>query len=198
MNRPLFAAIALAAACGGAKQETARAPETVADGSDAGAATATATPTATVAAPGEMKPVTPSAYAESLQALGLDPRNLPPLNKIAPEQLRKVMPLVAKSLGVKCNACHDFKAPVQPTVTPRMKVAMRMWNEIVRTRTISPDQPVFCDSCHHGSMTFLDRRDRKAVEDFMDENFVKTLGAERCETCHGPQRKWRFLEDWRR
>ncbi len=148
-----------------------------------------------------MKPPTPTVYGENLKAIGLDPKNLPPLNKIAPEQLRKVMPLVAKSLGVKCSACHDFNAPVQPTVTPRMKVALHMWNEIVRIRTFADqnaEATVFCDSCHHGSLTFLDRHDRPALEHWMDENFVKTLGAERCETCHGKPPKWNLVDVWKR
>lgn len=159
---------------------------------------ASATPTSPVA-PGPMKPPTPTIYAAELQAIGLDPQHLPPLNKIAPEQLRKVMPLVAKSLGVKCNACHNFNADTPAAQrTPRMNVASHMWNDFVRTRTIDGDQPVFCDSCHHGSLTFLDRHDRPALEHWMDESFVKTLGAEKCETCHGTPPRWKFIDVWRR
>src|SRR5512135_3110905 len=161
------------------------------------ASTSTSTSTSTTPV-GVMKAPTPTVYGAELQAIGLDPQHLPPLNKIAPEQLRKVMPLVAKSLGVKCNACHDFNAPVQPTVTPRMKVALHMWNDFVRTRTISDDGAVFCDSCHHGSLTFLDRHDRPTLEHWMDESFVKTLGAEHCETCHGTPPRWKFIDVWRR
>jgi len=145
----------------------------------------------------EMKAVTPTAYADDLRAAGLDPLKLPQLNKLPPEQLRKVMPLVAKSLGVKCDACHDFNAGAA-TMTPRMHVAEQMWNQFVRNRTIEGDQPVFCDSCHHGSITVLDRSDRPALEKWMQTSFVETLGAGSCKTCHGEPARWRFLEGWRK
>ena len=144
-----------------------------------------------------MKSVTPTQYADDLRAVGLDPLNLPQLNKLAPEQLRKVMPLVAKSLGVKCNACHDTSADMA-TKTPRMKVAEHMWNEFVRIRTIGADGPVFCDSCHHGSLVVLDRHDRPALEKWMQANFVETLGAGSCKTCHGDPPRWKFIEVWKR
>ena len=144
-----------------------------------------------------MKPVTPTAYAEELRAAGLDPAKLPQLNKLAPEQLRKVMPLFAKSLGVKCTGCHDMNAGVT-TMTPRMKAAEHMWNEFVRVRTFSTNEPVFCDSCHHGAMTFLDRHDRPTLEKWMNDNFVVGLGAGSCKTCHGEPPRWRFIDGWKK
>jgi hypothetical protein len=203
LNRLFFAAIAIAGCAGAAPAQTETpAPAGVNADAAADASTSPSTSTSPVAeggvavTPAAMKPPTPTAYAADLEAIGLDPQHLPPLNKIAPEQLRKVMPLVAKSLGVKCNACHDFNAPVQPAVTPRMKVAQHMWNDFVRIRTIEGGS-VFCDSCHHGALDFLDRRDRPALEHWMDESFVKALGAERCETCHGTPPRWKFIDVWR-
>ena len=185
----------LVAACGGANQGTTTSP--AASGGDAGAAASSSSSATATIAHGGMKDVSPTAYADDLRAAGLDPSKLPQLNKLPPEQARKVMPLVAKSLGVKCDACHDFNAGVT-AMTPRMKVAEHMWNEFVRNRTISSDQPVFCDSCHHGSLVVLDRTDRPALEKWMQSNFVETLDAGSCKTCHGEPPRWRFLEGWKK
>ena len=187
--------LTLVVACGGATAQQAGPNGTPGAEADAGASTSAA-PNAKVV----MKDVTPTAYAEDLKAAGLDPKNLPQLNKLPPEQLRKVMPLVAKSLGVKCTACHDFNAGAA-TMTPRMKLAERMWNQFVRNRTINPGsdgEAVFCDSCHHGSLIVLDRSDRPALEKWMQANFVETLGAGSCKTCHGEPPKWRFLDGWKK
>jgi hypothetical protein len=180
--------VVLLAACGGAAAQGPRPNDEKANAPEA---------SATASAAFVMKDVTPTAYADDLKAAGLDPSKLPQLNKLPPEQLRKVMPLVAKSLGVKCTACHDFNAGAA-TMTPRMHVAEHMWNQFVRIRTIGGDQPVFCDSCHHGSLTVLDRRDRPALEKWMQSNFVETLGAGSCKTCHGEPPRWRFLEAWKK
>jgi hypothetical protein len=150
-------------------------------------ATGTATATDTVTAPGAvtgtfaMKPPTPTAYSTELAAIGLDPENLPPFKKVTPDQLRKVMPLIAKSLGVKCAACHDFDKPGR---TARQDVADFMWGHFVRTLHHA-DGPLFCDSCHHGSLHVLDRHDKPALEKWMDQSFVQTLGAKSCAQCHG-------------
>lgn len=182
------------AACGGAAPSTTTPSPATGDASASAAATI---------AHGAMKEVTPTAYADDLRAAGLDPAKLPQLNKLPPEQARKVMPLVAKSLGVKCDACHDFNAGVT-AMTPRMKVAEHMWNEFVRNRTIPSrsgtdegDKAVFCDSCHHGSLVVLDRSDRPALEKWMQSNLVETLGAGSCKACHGEPPRWRFLEGWK-
>jgi len=54
-----------------------------------------------------MKAIAASAFAEDLKKLGIDPLKPPPLNKLTPDTVRKLMPSFAKSLGVKCAACHD-------------------------------------------------------------------------------------------
>ena len=181
----------LVAACGGV---AAQQPSPIGSPSADASGASTTAPNAKVVV---MKDITPTAYADDLKAAGLDPLKLPQLNKLPPEQLRKVMPLVAKSLGVKCTACHDMNAGVA-TMTPRMHVAEHMWNQFVRNRTIKDDQPVFCDSCHHGSLTVLDRSDHPALEKWMQANFVETLGAGSCKTCHGEPPRWRFLDGWKK
>jgi hypothetical protein len=135
-----------------------------------------------------------------LQALGLDAKSLPPIEKLEPKTLRGVMKLLAKSLGVRCGDCHqqgDFAAP-----TRRKKIAARMWNEFAAKLAMSDGSPLFCDSCHQGRIVQLDRRDKKALSKWMDENFVAKLGrkdgqSQECETCHVDM-DMTFLSVWGR
>ena len=134
-----------------------------------------------------------------LEALALDPRSLPPIEKLDAKALRGVMKLIAKSLGAKCRDCHaegDFALP-----TPRKKVAAKMWNEFVVKLAFAGDgSPLFCDSCHQGRAKWLDRTDKKALSRWMDANFVEKLKRkdERehdCETCH-VNMEMRFVRLW--
>ncbi len=137
---------------------------------------------------GPMKPIVASAMEADLKALGLDPKNLPPLNKLEPDKLRKVMRTFTKAMGVKCSDCHnegDFAAP-----TPMKKIATYNWDEFVRKLSMDDGSLVYCDSCHQGRKQLLDRHDKKALSDWMDKNFVAKVkrkdGKEHnCETCHG-------------
>lgn len=162
-------------------------------------ATASVTPPAPHGKPGAMKPPRATAMAEDLKAIGLDPKNLPALDKMEPEKLRKVMNLFKKALGTDCGGCHnrdDFRAP-----TPHKKLASRMWKEFVRGMTLEDGSPLFCDSCHDGHMEFLERTDKKALSQWMDTNYVSKLRrADKkehgCETCHGDPFEPRFLANW--
>jgi len=134
-----------------------------------------------------------------LQAIGLDAKNLPPLKKLEPEKLRKVMKLFTRSLGAKCNDCHT--EPMD-AMTPRKRAAEQMWNHFVRGLAMADDSPVFCDSCHQGSFRILDRRDKKATEKWMDDSYVDKLkrkdGQENdCATCHGEAAEYHFVELWK-
>jgi len=195
----LFAAL-IAAACGGqapspqtpqgpgpeasAAPPGEPAPSASAAPSSSGTAT---TPEALPPAPVEMKPLVPSAMLDDLRGLGIDPKNLPPIEKLEPRTLRGVMKIMAKSLGVKCADCHqegDFAAP-----TRRKKIAAHMWDEFAAKLAFSDGTPIFCDSCHQQRTTLLDRRDKKALSKWMDDTFVaklehKPTGAVECETCH--------------
>lgn len=123
-----------------------------------------------------------------LREIGLDPRDLPPLSKMDPAMLRKVMKPFAKSLGVQCSHCHDtksFKAP-----TPNKKIATHMWNDFVRGLAFQDGSPLFCDSCHGGKATFLDRSQMPALAEYMTANYVSLLARtdkkeHGCATCHG-------------
>ncbi len=203
---------AVAAACGGG---AAAGPEpAVPAGSASGAPSASAAPSASSAASaapvasasaapvftGPMKSPVPTAMAADLQALGLDPKNLPPLGKLQPEKLRKVMKLIAKSLGAKCRDCH---ADEMSDPTPRKRVAENMWNLFVQRLSFADGSPVFCDSCHQGTISpLLDRRDKKALSRWMDANFVDRLarrdGKEHdCPTCHGEEQENHFIDLWK-
>jgi len=197
----------VAAACGGAAQNGPAIGSTTPTASESATptptptGTATATPTATGTATGtatatatatatpeviEMKAPIPSGMVADLQALGLDPKNLPPIEKLEPKTLRGVMKLLAKSLGAKCGDCHtegDFAAQ-----TKRKKIAAKMWDEFVAKLSLQ-GQPLFCDSCHQGRIKELDRSDKKALGKWMDANFAQKLVRkdgkdEACESCH--------------
>jgi ribosomal protein L34E len=135
-----------------------------------------------------MKPVAASTIVADLQALGLDPKNLPALSKLEPDKLRKVMRTFTKSLGARCADCHiesDFAAS-----TPMKKIAQGHWDEYVRKLSTETGAPVYCDSCHQARLKLLDRTDKKALGTWMDANFVDHFkrrdGKEHgCETCHG-------------
>lgn len=146
----------------------------------------------------EMKPIAPSGMVDGLRALGLDPKNLPPIEKLEPRTLRGVMKLFAKSLGGKCSDCHedgDFAAP-----TRRKRIAVHMWDEFAVKLTMADASPLFCDSCHQGRIIQLDRRDKKALGKWMDDNFVAKLvrkdgASEECESCHVDM-DMHFLTGW--
>ena len=206
---PLVASLVVATslACGGAAS-TVNTPATPgsephASGTDAGATppAASVTPPSGLPKANGTKEIRATAMAADLQALGLDPKNLPELQKLEPEKLRKVMKLFSKSLGVRCNDCHkddDFKA-----ATPMKQVAIHMWNDWVRRLTFEDGSPLFCDSCHQGKKEMLDRSDKKALSGWMEANFVTKLRRtdkkeHSCETCHGDPFEGRFLAAWKK
>ena len=208
-TRPSVATLALplaivVAACGGAlapspaTQSTAQAPapgqapasapgQAPAPASAQAPESAPASTSALTPTPVEMKPPIASALTDSLVPLGLDPKRLPPLEKLEPRALRGVMKLFTKSLGIKCNDCHragDFAA-----VTRRKTIATHMWDDFVAKLALVDGSPVFCDSCHQGRVEQLDRRDKKLLSKWMDDNFVQRLArldakGTDCETCH--------------
>ncbi len=199
----VFLVIASAAACGGGGQTTPppSGPTTT--------PTATAAPTATAPVPSAtvapastsvMKPVVASTFAADLQAVGLDLKALPPLDKLKPDQTKKVMATFSKSLGWQCKDCHgtgNFNAP-----TPMKKVTVHMWNEYVKGLTHSAG-PLYCDSCHQGKAEYLDKSDKKALAGWMDQELTKkvkrTDGKEHsCSTCHGDPFNPDILAGWKK
>jgi hypothetical protein len=201
----LLFAMALAVACGPAPEpqppSTAPASPDGAGGgrgqappspvSPAGSSTApSGAPTKTTPppAPRPMKSIMASQMEAELREIGLDPKALPPLNKMDPAMLRKVMKPFTKALGVPCSHCHDTKSFKAPTTNK--KIATHMWNDFVRGLAMADGGALFCDSCHQGTATFLDRSSIPALADWMRENYeAKLVRADKndhsCETCHG-------------
>jgi hypothetical protein len=209
----LVLALLSGAACGGAAgggptgqvpgslESASATPTASAPPSASGTTTApvpTTATTTTTAVPVEMKAPIPSALGPDLQAIGIDAKNLPPIEKLEPKALRGVMKLMAKSLGFKCADCHaegDFAAP-----TRRKKIAAKMWDEFAAKTTLADGSLLFCDSCHQGRTQLLDRRDKKSLGKWMDASFVDGLKrkdgkATECETCHVDQ-EMHLLAKW--
>ncbi len=198
------------AACGGAQPEPPQTPSATPSASAApttASSVSSAVPLNTPPGPagtppfaGLMKPIAASTMASDLQAIGLDPKALPPLNKLDPATLRKVMRTFTRALGAKCTDCHDDADYALPT--PMKTIAEHMWNDYVRALSFDPPtQPLYCDSCHQGRGKILDRHDKKALGKWMDQNFVAKLkrvdGKEHnCETCHGDPFDGNILGKW--
>lgn len=149
-----------------------------------------------------MTPVQKTAFASDLEALGLDPKNLPPFQSLEPRQVRRLMSTFTRSLGYACTDCHaraDYRVP-----TDVKKITVHMWDEMTRRFAFGDGSPVYCDSCHQGQGRTLDRSDRKAVAAWMSENFTTKLvfaaGAKdrdvECETCHGDPFEPSILARW--
>ncbi len=199
-------AVAAAAACGAGSESQGPRPPVAPSASGASpvatAAPASASGSASGVAPAStaaIAAVHASAFGADLERLGLDPHKLQPLSKLPPDVIRKLMPTFSKSLGVKCEFCHDknnFKA-----WTPHKRVASKMWDEFVVKLALEDGGPLYCDSCHSGKSEFLERHDKKALSGWMDANYVSKLkrsdqNDHGCETCHGDPFEPRFLAIW--
>ncbi len=165
-------------------------------------ATAPSRPPPSVAeAPPSRTPfVTATRFVAQLHALGLDAAHLPPLESLPKPQLRLLMDTVSEATGADCFECHTSENDMA-AMTPRKRVAMKMWDQWVRGFALASSEPVFCDSCHHGSLTFLDRE--RPLQTWMRQNFVAGVtrvdhGAQECASCHGKPFNGHFLEDWRK
>jgi hypothetical protein len=148
---------------------------------------------------GPMIGVTPTKFGERLKALGLDVRQLPKLEQVDRARIHELMGLIGESTGATCIDCHgsktDFAKP-----TPRKRVTTRMWNDWIRAWTTAKGEPVFCDSCHHGALTFIEHN--TGIVAWMDANYVKGLArkdqkARHCPDCHGSPFNPAFVEDWK-
>ena len=147
-----------------------------------------------------MPDVRASAFGAKLEAAGLDPKKLPPLESLDRHQKLKVMRTFTEALGATCTDCHaglDWAAD-----TRRKRVAKRMWNELTRVVALENGDAVYCDSCHQGAMFVLDRRDKAKLTTFMtdvyDAKLKRTDGGDHdCSTCHGDPPNLQFLTTWR-
>ncbi|CAN5784266.1 hypothetical protein BH09MYX1_BH09MYX1_34750 [soil metagenome] len=168
--------------------------------SSSASASASASSVVSTLPPGHMKAPNTTAMGADLTAIGLDVKNLPLMAKLEPDKLRKVMKLISKSLGLQCNGCHldDMAA-----ATPRKKVAEKMWDDYARGFAMADGTPLFCDSCHQGSVAILDRTDKRALGKWMDASFVAKLkpkaksASMECATCHGEDHEMHFIDLWK-
>lgn len=135
-----------------------------------------------------LRPLVASHLLAKLEAAGLDPRALPKIEKLTKKNRIPVMEAMAEALGVECTGCHagkdDFEAE-----TEHKQIARHMWNDIVAVARLDQG-PLFCDSCHQGSMHVLDRTNMDEVKAYMKAQFAgrltTTAGAEvTCANCHG-------------
>jgi hypothetical protein len=144
----------------------------------------------------------PSTLVASLQAAGLDPAHLPALEDVPDDQVDAVMKTFTKALGVKCKDCHQ--TPDFAKETTNKRIARKMWDQLVRGMTMADGSPLYCDSCHQGKATFLDRSDTGkggALSTWMKAAYVGGLkqadgSANTCSSCHGKPFKGSFLDDW--
>ncbi|MFO0677321.1 MAG: hypothetical protein U0169_12370 [Polyangiaceae bacterium] len=201
----ILPAAALVAACGGATPaaRVAKAPPCIDGG--LGPANVAVEPDKPVPFEGAMALVEASEFTNDLIAVGLDPKNLPPLDKLTRPQLGRVMKTFSYSLGIPCIGCHDqekFEAD-----TPRKRVARHMWNDFVRVLAIDDAAgggTLYCDSCHQGRVLTLDRKDKKLVADYMDDVFVARLkkiksGEDHdCGSCHGDPPEFHIVDEWKK
>lgn len=116
-----------------------------------------------------------------------------------------VMKSFTLALGVECDGCHvksgtriDFGAD-----SPKKNVAKKMWTSFVRSLKQKDGSALYCDSCHQGKMTFLDRKDDKALGNWMQANFVdklvrKDAAKHDCATCHGKPFDGNFIDSWKK
>ena len=84
----------------------------------------------------------------------------------------------------------DEARPAASVPTAKKKIAAHMWNDFTRALAFADGSPLYCDSCHSGRATLLDRRDVPTLAEWMKQNYDAKLkrvdGSEHnCESCHG-------------
>ena len=147
-----------------------------------------------------MEGVRATRMTKRLADMGLDVRNLPPLEQLTAQQKQSVMRTFTETLGVPCLGCHAeerFDAD-----TRRKRIAKRMYNEIVRVLALRDGEPVYCDSCHDGDMFMLDRRDTAKVTHHMNAVLVGQMTRidgrpHDCTSCHGDPPDFKILTTWK-
>lgn len=148
--------------------------------------------------PAKSTPVQATKMAADLKKIGINLKKIPPLEKLPMAQKKKVMPLLQRALGLDtCQGCHaegDMKKE-----TRDMKIAREMWRHFVVPLRGEDGGPVFCDSCHAGQEHVLNRKDKEALQEFMDTEYVGKLALANnedmeCGTCHGDAMETKIIE----
>lgn len=148
--------------------------------------------------PAKSTPVRATKMADDLEKIGIKLDKIPELEKLPLAQKKKVMPLLQRALGLEtCQDCHaegDFK-----TETRDMKIAREMWRHFVVPLRSEDGGALFCDSCHGGQEHVLNRSDKKALNEFMENEYQgKIARADKedmeCFTCHGDAMETKIIE----
>jgi hypothetical protein len=136
-----------------------------------------------------------SRQLTQLKHAGLDPRSLPQsLAGLTPTAIDLVMTTFSTSLGTDCNGCHDPNDSAR--ATRQLNIANKMWSDLAGKLQLADGSALYCDSCHQGRATFLDRGDTHALGLWMESRFVKDHKPNDCVTCHGSPYDPRFLDGW--
>src|SRR5262249_40644595 len=133
----------------------------------------------------------PTAMGAVLARVGLDVHALPSLEDVDARQLGTIMTTFTQSLGLDCSDCHA--ATGYMIDTPGKGIARQMWEQGARRLRFGDGDPVYCDSCHRGRSTFLDRSDSSEhgrLAMWMQASYVTQLARSDgaplgCATCHG-------------
>ncbi|WP_437330968.1 hypothetical protein [Sorangium sp. So ce381] len=150
------------------------------------------------AAPAKSTPLQATKFEADLKKIGINLKKIPELEKLPAGQKKKVMPLLQKALGYDtCEGCHvegDFKKE-----TRNMKVAREMWRHFVAPLRSESGGTLFCDSCHAGNEHVLNRKDKKALQAFMEEEYQNKVSRANkedmeCGTCHGDAMETKIIE----
>ncbi|WP_437594594.1 hypothetical protein [Sorangium sp. So ce1000] len=149
-------------------------------------------------APAKSTPIQATKFEADLKKIGINLKKIPELEKLPTGQKKKVMPLLQKALGYDtCEGCHatgDFKKE-----TRDMKVAREMWRHFVVPLRSESGGTLFCDSCHAGNEHVLNRKDKKALQAFMEEEYQNKVSRANkedmeCGTCHGDAMETKIIE----
>ena len=218
MRRPLFLAYSLpltlalaagAAACSSSDSGTSAAsspstPATGAPGTDASPETAKpSSSTRRLAAS-----VSPEIVS-TLRAAGFELDALPELESLhetGHPRMRAIMKTFTIALGTTCDGCHVAKAATDDEFridTPRKKVARQMYARFVGELQKKGGGAIYCDTCHQGSIRFLDRSNTDGLRTWMQDNLVDRLErkdgkAQTCAGCHGEPFAGPMLDAWRK
>ncbi|WP_437283179.1 hypothetical protein WME90_22170 [Sorangium sp. So ce375] len=148
--------------------------------------------------PAKSTPLQATKFEADLKKIGINLKKIPALEKLPAAQKKKVMPLLQKALGYDtCEGCHaegDFKKE-----TRDMKVAREMWRNFVVPLRSESGGTLFCDSCHAGNEHVLNRKDKKALQAFMEEEYQNKVARANkedmeCGTCHGDAMETKIIE----
>ena len=148
------------------------------------------------------------AIVATLRSAGFELDAMPALESLHENghpRMRAIMKTFTMALGTTCDGCHTAGAQSDDdfrVTTPRLKVAGQMYARFVGELQKKDGSPIYCDTCHQGSIKFLDRSDNDALGTWMQDNLVDRLarkdGKEHgCGTCHGTPFQGPMLDAWR-